>query len=307
MHASVLRYIDQVARSGSIRRAAIELNVAASAVNRQILNLEAELGCALFERLSSGVKPTPAGEILLSHVRRTLTDWRTATGGISALTDEISGEVRIVALPPLIVSILLSVVGKLTDDYEKISFIVLASDGAKSAEQMKIGYPDIALLPYDKRYNNYEIVDTLEMKLGAVVSAEHPLATRQTINFTEAAEHPAFLLYDNWVRDHSENEFRFTGAKFNPRVQANSWTFVREMIRIGKGVGFLTPIGIMDQLESGELKFIPVELPEDRNSKLSIFVHRDRHQSSEVIVAVDEIKDRFQRVRELMVRLEHGG
>ncbi|MDF2369768.1 MAG: LysR family transcriptional regulator [Rhizobiaceae bacterium] len=304
MHASVLRYIDQVARSGSIRRAALELNVAASAVNRQVLNLEAELGCALFERLSSGVKPTPAGEILLKHVRRTLTDWRNTTGGIAALTDEISGEVRIVALPPLIVSVLISVVGKLTNTYEKVSFVVLASDGTKSAEQMQIGYPDIALLPFDKRYNNYVVVDTLEMKLGAVVSPDHALAKRQNLTFSECAEHPAFLLYDNWVRGHSDNEFRFTGAKFAPRIQANSWTFVRKMIEAGNGVGFLTPVGIMDQLESGELVFIPVEMPEHENSKLSIYVHRDRCQSSEVIVAVNEIRDSFQRVRDLLVRLD---
>lgn len=306
MHASILRYIDQVARSGSIRRAARELNVAASAINKQILNLETDLGYALFERFSTGVKPTPAGEILLAHVRRTLTDWRNTTGGITALTGEISGEVRIVSLPPLLVSVLTSVVSKLTAAHEKISFVVLASDGTKSAEQMRIGYPDVALLPYDERYNNYVIVDTLEMKLGAVVAPEHPLAKKQQITFSECAEHPAFLLYDNWVRDHSEKEFRFTGAKFAPRIQANSWTFVREMIQAGNGVGFLTPVGIMDQLERGELKFIPVEIPEQENSLLSIYVHVDRRQSSEVIVAVNEIRNCFQKVRELLKRLENG-
>ena len=35
MHAIVLRYLDQVAQAGSIRRAAEQLNVASSAVNRQ--------------------------------------------------------------------------------------------------------------------------------------------------------------------------------------------------------------------------------------------------------------------------------
>ncbi len=50
MHAVILRYLDQVARVGSIRRAAEKLNVASSAVNRQILKLEAESG----RRSSSG-------------------------------------------------------------------------------------------------------------------------------------------------------------------------------------------------------------------------------------------------------------
>src|SRR5277367_215921 len=52
---AVLRYVDQVARSGSIQRAAKELNIAASAINRQILTSEQDLGVALFERVSKGM------------------------------------------------------------------------------------------------------------------------------------------------------------------------------------------------------------------------------------------------------------
>ncbi|WP_257211646.1 LysR family transcriptional regulator, partial [Sphingobium sp. IP1] len=43
-------YFDAIRRAGSIREAARRLNVASSAVNRQLLKLEAELGTPLFER-----------------------------------------------------------------------------------------------------------------------------------------------------------------------------------------------------------------------------------------------------------------
>ncbi len=58
---AVLRYVDQVAKSGSIQRAAKELNIAASAVNRQILLLEQELGVTLFERVTRGMRLTSRG------------------------------------------------------------------------------------------------------------------------------------------------------------------------------------------------------------------------------------------------------
>src|SRR4051794_25021559 len=48
MHAAVLRYLDEVARQGSIRKAADALHIASSAVNRQILPLVGELGTSLF-------------------------------------------------------------------------------------------------------------------------------------------------------------------------------------------------------------------------------------------------------------------
>jgi len=43
----VFIYIDAIARAGSIRKAAEQVHVAASALNRQLLDLEQELGACL--------------------------------------------------------------------------------------------------------------------------------------------------------------------------------------------------------------------------------------------------------------------
>ncbi|MBN9069927.1 MAG: LysR family transcriptional regulator [Rhizobiales bacterium] len=106
MHAAVLRYIDQVARMGSIRRAASALNVASSAVNRQILKLEADLGTPLFERVGNGVRPTVAGEFVIRHARDTLAKWQSTCLEVSALSGDIQGEVRVVTIPSPIVRLL---------------------------------------------------------------------------------------------------------------------------------------------------------------------------------------------------------
>ena len=68
----VLRDVDQVARSGSVQGAAKELHGAASAVNRQVLGLERELGVPLFERLPRAMRPTPSGDAIATLARR----WR---------------------------------------------------------------------------------------------------------------------------------------------------------------------------------------------------------------------------------------
>lgn len=66
-----LRYFAGVARVGSIRRAAEELHVAASAISRQIHLLEEDLGSPLFERRRGQkvMKLTPAGEFVLAYAR----------------------------------------------------------------------------------------------------------------------------------------------------------------------------------------------------------------------------------------------
>ncbi len=65
-----LIYFDQAIRQGSIRKAAESLNIASSAVNRQLLQLEDELDVQLFVRMPRGIRPTAAGEALLGYIRR---------------------------------------------------------------------------------------------------------------------------------------------------------------------------------------------------------------------------------------------
>src|ERR1700750_3359135 len=69
-HLRIMRYVDEVARTGSIRKAADQLNVTASAVNRRIMDLEDELGAPLFERLPRGVRLTAAGEVFVHYLRK---------------------------------------------------------------------------------------------------------------------------------------------------------------------------------------------------------------------------------------------
>lgn len=74
LHGRMLRYLDEVARCGSIRRAASRLNVSASSINRQLVAPEAEAGVPLFDRLPNRLRMTAAGEVLIAHVRCTLAD-----------------------------------------------------------------------------------------------------------------------------------------------------------------------------------------------------------------------------------------
>jgi DNA-binding transcriptional LysR family regulator len=67
-----------VARTGSIRLAAREAGMTASAVSRGIRALEDGLGASLFERRPSGMKPTAAGEEFLGEAMRVLGGVQTA-------------------------------------------------------------------------------------------------------------------------------------------------------------------------------------------------------------------------------------
>ena len=90
--------LDAVARAGSFRRAAERLNLSASAINRQILKLEDEIGLPLFERLPRGIRPTAAGERLLADIRRWRREQERAEGQLRDLKGQRRGVVTIGAM-----------------------------------------------------------------------------------------------------------------------------------------------------------------------------------------------------------------
>ena len=101
LHSRLLRYIDEIARCGSIRAAGERLHVAPSAINKHLLLLEEELGGPLFERLPRGMRPTPTGELLLGHLRKTMLEYRQVEAEIRDLKTLQRGEVIIATMAGL--------------------------------------------------------------------------------------------------------------------------------------------------------------------------------------------------------------
>ncbi|WP_163017716.1 LysR family transcriptional regulator, partial [Pseudomonas viridiflava] len=70
VQSTALRYFLEVARCGSISEASTRLNVASSAVSRQISKLERELDAVLFERQARGMVLSEAGTRLAAYARK---------------------------------------------------------------------------------------------------------------------------------------------------------------------------------------------------------------------------------------------
>ena len=72
MNIQHLRYAVEVARTGSINKAAHCLLVAQPNLSRSIKDLEASLGVKLFDRSPLGMTMTPAGEEFVGYAARIL-------------------------------------------------------------------------------------------------------------------------------------------------------------------------------------------------------------------------------------------
>jgi LysR family transcriptional regulator, glycine cleavage system transcriptional activator len=93
---SGMRAFEAAARGGSMRAAAAELNLTASAVSHAIRKLEEDLGVALFQREGRAIKLTADGQMLMRHVGDGFDELRR---GIASVSMRLPGLLRLHCAP----------------------------------------------------------------------------------------------------------------------------------------------------------------------------------------------------------------
>src|ERR1700757_4211520 len=185
-------YFDAVRRHGSIREAARHLGIAASAVNRQLLNLEDELGIPLFERLPGGMHLTAAGEVMARHAIAVLQDERRAFSELDALRGLRRGEISLLAAESLNSSFLPDVLEQMAQRYPAIRCRVRTAGSNDIPEALKRGDADLGLafsLPHDRELQQLAVA---RFKLGAIMRPDHPLVAEAgsgAVSFSQCIRH----------------------------------------------------------------------------------------------------------------------
>jgi DNA-binding transcriptional LysR family regulator len=258
LHARILVYLDEVARLGSIRRAATRLNVASSAINRQILALESRLGAPIFERMPRRLRLTATGEVLIAHVRETLKSHQRATAQIESLKGLKRGEATIATMNGLAAGPLPGFLGSLLENHPRvhIRLRVLPLDQIPNA--VLTGDADIALGYNFPTSPGLRIIASHDLYLGAVVSPNHPLTKRRPAWLADCLEFPVVVADSTMtIRPVLEMAFTRAGLPLHPTIETNSIEFMSRIARDGRAIAFLNPVDVDDHITRGELTYIP--------------------------------------------------
>lgn len=259
LHAAALTYFREVARAGSIRRAAATLNVAASALNRQILKLEADLGTPLFDRLPGGMRLTTAGDLLLRHVNETLHDFDRIRAQIDDLKLARSGHVSIAAVDSLLVDFLPRAIDRFRADFPAVNYTVTAVAPTEvvqlvSAGEVDFGFTFVSATPASVRF-----VADVPAPIGAIMRADHPLASRLVVSLEEASSYP-LLTQTGPLPRASEVDPAFAAFKdaLTPRLMSNSIQMLKLGVMLNMGIAFFTRLGFLSEIEAGTVAWRPV-------------------------------------------------
>jgi DNA-binding transcriptional LysR family regulator len=297
MHASVLRYFLEVARQGSIRKAAQKLFVASSAVNRQILQLEAELGAELFDRLPTGMRLNAAGECVLRHVRSTLHDFELLRSELDAQKGEKTGHVSLVAMDSLFFDLLPTAVDEFADDFPAVTFTLLAMAPSDVPHKVAAGEADIGICFVTRAPPGTEIVASVPLPIGVVMATSHPLASRAKIRYDECRGLPILLSHGRWpIYDTLAPAYAEFWDSIVPRISSNSSALLKRAVVAGRGIAFFSRLGFLREIANGEAVWRPLDDPAINKLRVGLIVGRGR----ELPYVVRAFQDRLvRRIAEL--------
>ncbi len=259
LHARMLRYLDEVARAGSIRKAAARLNVAASSINRQILALEKEAGTPLFERLPNRLRMTAAGETLLAHVRRTLSDFERTQSYLEDLRGARRGEVTVAIMGGLGSDLLAQATTAFRERRPGVKLIFHRFNLPETLAAVREGHADLGLAFGTEGEAGLRSLLAVECPVGAVMSPRHPLSRRASVRLGELLSHRLILPAANMsLRPVVDAAFARGGLAPDALVEANEVELMKRLAVLDGGVTLLNRLNIEPERGRGELVFVPL-------------------------------------------------
>ena len=280
LHASGLRYLAEIARLGSIRQASASLNVASSAINRQVLKLERDLEAKLFDRMPGGMRLTPAGEVLLRHVRDTLHNYDRSLAEIDELHGIRTGHVAIAALDSLLVDVVPRALSGVARRYAAVTFEVVAAAPAAVLQRVAAGEADIGLTFVTPAPASLNLSASTAAPLGVLMVPDHPFAGRRSLALADLRQEPLLLQSEAVPAvsavDHTFSAFR---DAVRPRFASNSIEFQRHAVRAGLGLACFTRLGFLREIAAGELVWVPLAEASLQSLRIGLFTPVQRSLS----------------------------
>ncbi len=273
-------YFDEVARRGSIRRASEHLNVAPSAIDRQILKMEERLAVPLFDRRPQGLRLTAAGELLITMLRRWRRELRTAEAQIDEMRGLRRGEVTL-ALAEGSGELVTRSLLQFREVYPGIVFHLQIAASQTVVDLVLRGEVDIGVTFNPPERPELRVERALVYQIGAVVPPGHPLAEHVEVTLDQCSAFP--LVGPDEAHSLRAVVDRAWAANIggSPRfsASANSVELIKALVMGGMGVGLLTPVDIVAEAEQGLLICVPLTGSRIPLSVLSIISAAGRQSS----------------------------
>jgi DNA-binding transcriptional LysR family regulator len=188
-----LRYAVALSETLHFGRAAERQFITQSALSQQIARLERELGTALFERSSHGVRLTRAGEVFVERARALLADADALHAEVLRAAAGFSGTLRVGLFGEAAAELTPLILDGVTAALPETRLAVRELTMTDQVRALLDGEVDVAILrpPVDTPEVEVEIL--FEEPRVAMVRSDHPLAPARTARVADLLDEPFAL------------------------------------------------------------------------------------------------------------------
>lgn len=240
MDLKQLSYFIEVAKGGSISRAAERLNISQPALSIAIKNLERDVGVSLFFTLGHRRELTDEGRILLENAKELMQVYQKTLESTQHVTRVTRGEVKM-GIPPLMGTCFFgNIIPSFKKKYPNINVQITEEGALRIDEMIENGDLDIALTLKSDCNAHLKQKHFTTQRNVVLLHKDHPLANRDSLSIADLKEENFAIFNENFTL-HRQIFNACLQAGFEPKITllTSQWDFMAEVVSNQQGISIL--------------------------------------------------------------------
>jgi DNA-binding transcriptional LysR family regulator len=282
--------------TGSFTACGRKLNVSQSAISRQILLLEEELGEPLFLRVGRQVRMTPAAESLVQLGKRVFLDVRDTVGAITDRTRELRGTLRLSGGMTVCLYVFPPLLKHLRRVHPHLDVRLTVAMAGRSVQEIRGGRVDAGLLTLPVEDADMITVPVLREELLLITTPTHPMARRRRATPRELAGLP-FILFELGSATRKVIDNFFASENIEPTVvmDTENVEIIKAMVKTGLGVGIVPYQAVAREVKAGQLFCTRIEGHELVRQTGWVYARANRvpRVINELLVAFEAVRNKL--------------
>lgn len=252
----------RAAERGSFTDAAHDLGVTQAAVSQRIAALERELRVSLFNRRAGRVALTEAGERLYELARRILDLHEEARESLGGFHPSISGELPIAASSVPAECYLPALLSGFREVFPEVHVRASVGDSSSVMKEVARGVATLGLVGQEAESASLDSDPIGTDSLVLILAPGHPLAGRKRLSLKALSREPLIVREPgSGTRCALRKGLEQAGASLDAMtiaLEMGSNAAIKDAVRRGLGVSFVSRSTVDRELSTGELASIPV-------------------------------------------------
>jgi DNA-binding transcriptional LysR family regulator len=249
-----LEILQAIAETGSFTACGKKLHVSQSAISRQILLLEEELGEPLFLRVGRQVRMTAAAESLVQLGQRVFLDVRETVGAITDRTRDLRGTLRLSGGMTVCLYVFPPLLKHLRRVHPHLDVRLTVALAGRSVQEIRGGRVDAGLLTLPVEETDLVTVPALREELLLIASPTHQLAKRRKVQARDLARLP-FVLFEVGSATRKVIDTFFATQNIEPTIvmDTENVEIIKAMVKTGLGIGIVPYQAVAREVKAGQL------------------------------------------------------